>query len=107
KELLGPAASRVELLGIGANPEATGVKSVLAYSRAHEMLHKSRFLTRALPELKRVWRAYGIAAAVVNGSIDHTPATYVIGPDGRESRLYSRANAYSSVHQLRNAVAPR
>lgn len=100
KKLLGPAASRVELLGIGANPEATEVKSVRAYSRAHDMLHKWRFLTGSLPELKRVWRAYGIAAAVVNGSIDHTPATYVIGPDGRESRLYQTAMAYSSVNQL-------
>ena len=100
KKLLGPAASGVELLGVGANPQKTQVKWVHAYSRAHEMLHKWRFLTGSLPELKRVWRAYGIAAAVVNGSIDHTPATYVIGPDGRESRLYQTAMAYSSVNQL-------
>ena len=46
-----------------------------AYSQAHGMLHKWRFLTGSLPELKRVWRAYGIEAAVVNGTIDHTPAT--------------------------------
>ncbi|HJQ74711.1 MAG TPA: SCO family protein, partial [Gaiellaceae bacterium] len=32
KELLGPAASRVELVGVGANPEATEVKWVRAYS---------------------------------------------------------------------------
>jgi len=100
KELLGPAASRVELLGIGANPEATDVKSVRAYSEAHEMLHKWRFLTGSLPALRRVWRAYGIEAAVINGSIDHTPATYIIGPDGRESRLYQTAMAYSSVNPL-------
>ena len=100
KKLLGPAASGVELLGIGANPEATEVKWVRAYSRAHDMLHKWRFLTGSLPELKRIWRAYGIAAAVVNGSIDHTPATFIIGPDGRESRLYQTAMAYSTVNQL-------
>jgi len=100
KKLLGPAASGVELLGIGANPEATDVKSVRAYSEAHEMLHKWRFLTGSLPELRRVWRAYGIEAAVINGSIDHTPATYIVGPDGRESRLYQTAMAYSSVNQL-------
>lgn len=100
KKLLGPAASRVELLGVGANPEATEVKWVRAYSRAHGMLHKWRFLTGSLPELRRVWRAYGIEAAVVKGAIDHTPATYVIGPDGRESRLYQTVMAYSSVNQL-------
>ena len=100
KELLGPAASRVELLGVGANPEATQVKWVRAYSRAHGLTHKWRFLTGSLPELKRVWRSYGIAAAVVNGEIDHTPATYVIDPRGRESRLFQTAMAYSSVDQL-------
>jgi cytochrome oxidase Cu insertion factor (SCO1/SenC/PrrC family) len=100
KELLGPAAAQVELLGIGANPEATEVKWVRAYSQAHRMMHKWRFLTGSLPDLKRVWRAYGIAAAVIGGSIDHTPATYVIDQRGRESRLYETAMAYSSVDQL-------
>jgi cytochrome oxidase Cu insertion factor (SCO1/SenC/PrrC family) len=100
KELLGPAGSNVELLGIGANPEATEVKWVRAYSQAHRMMHKWRFLTGSLPELKRVWREYGIAAAVIAGSIDHTPATYVIDQRGRESRLYQTAMAYSSVDQL-------
>jgi cytochrome oxidase Cu insertion factor (SCO1/SenC/PrrC family) len=100
KQLLGPAASKVALIGIGANPEKTEVKWVRAYSKAHEMLHKWQFLTGSLAELKRVWRAYYIAAAVVNGAIDHTPATYVIGPTGRESRLYQTVMAYSSVNQL-------
>jgi cytochrome oxidase Cu insertion factor (SCO1/SenC/PrrC family) len=100
KQLLGPAASKVALIGVGANPEKTQVKWVRAYSKAHEMVHKWQFLTGSLAELKRVWRAYYIAAAVVNGTIDHTPATYVIGPTGRESRLYQTAMAYSSVNQL-------
>jgi cytochrome oxidase Cu insertion factor (SCO1/SenC/PrrC family) len=105
KKLLGPAASRVELLGIGANPDATEVKWVRDYSRVHGMLHKWRFLTGSLPELKRVWRAYGIAAEVVNDMVDHTPATFVIGPNGRESRLFETAMAYSSVNQLGYEIA--
>src|SRR4051812_22366465 len=105
KKLLGPAASQVELIGVGANPEKTQVRWVRAYSQAHGMLHKWRFLTGSLPELRRVWRAYGIEAAVVNGTIDHTPATYVIGPDGRESRLFLTQMAYSSVEQLGYEIA--
>jgi len=100
RKLLGPAASKVALVGVGANPEATQVKWVRAYSQAHGMLHKWRFLTGSLPELKRVWHAYYVAAAVMNGSIDHTPATYLIGPNGRESRLFETPMAYSSVNQL-------
>src|SRR6266496_6332882 len=77
-----------QLLGIGANPDATQVKWVRAYSRVHGMMHKWRFLTGPLPEMKRVWRAFGIEAQVFRGQIDHTPATYVIDRHGRLSRLY-------------------
>jgi cytochrome oxidase Cu insertion factor (SCO1/SenC/PrrC family) len=105
KKLLGPAGSRVELIGVGANPDATGVKWVRAYSQAHRMMREWHFLTGSLPELKRVWRAYHIEAAVVRGSVDHTPATYVIGANGRESRLYETAMAYSSVNQLGYEIA--
>jgi cytochrome oxidase Cu insertion factor (SCO1/SenC/PrrC family) len=105
KELLGPRASHVELLGVGANPVATQVKWVRAYSKTHGMLHKWHFLTGSLPELKHVWRAYGIAAAVIGGAIDHTPATYVIDSQGRESRLFLTPMAYSSVNQLGYEIA--
>jgi cytochrome oxidase Cu insertion factor (SCO1/SenC/PrrC family) len=105
KELLGPAASQVALVGVGANPDATQVKSVRAYSRVHGMLHKWRFLTGSLPELRRVWRAYGIEAAVMNGTVDHTPATFVIDRRGRESRLYLTEMAYSGVKGLGYEIA--
>jgi cytochrome oxidase Cu insertion factor (SCO1/SenC/PrrC family) len=105
KALLGPAASRVQLLGIGANPEAPQVKWVRAYSKAHGMMRKWRFLTGSLPQLKRVWASYGIAAEVIKGAIDHTPATYVIDTRGRESRLFIAEMAYSSVDQLGYEIA--
>ena len=105
KKLLGPAASDVQLIGVGANPEATQVKWVRDYSRVHEMTNKWHFLTGSLPELRRVWREYYIDAAVMNGSIDHTPATYVIDSRGRESRLFLTQMAYSSVDQLGYEIA--
>lgn len=105
KKLLGPAASGVDLIGVGANPEKTQVKWVRAYSKAHGMLHKWRFLTGSLPELRQVWRAYGIEAAVRDGTIDHTPATYIIDRNGRESRLYLTLMAYSSIDQLGYEIA--
>ena len=105
KELLGPAASDVQLLGVGANPEATQVKWVRDYSRVHQMTDKWHFLTGSLPQLRRVWRSYYIDAAVMNGAIDHTPATYVIDQRGRESRLFLTQMAYSSVDQLGYEIA--
>ena len=105
KELLGPAAGAVQMLGIAANPRATQVKWVRDYSEAHGMMHKWFFLTGSLPELKRVWKAYGIEAQVFRGQIDHTPATYVVDARGRFSRLYMTEMAYSSVPQLGFEIA--
>ncbi|HEY2355555.1 MAG TPA: SCO family protein [Gaiellaceae bacterium] len=105
KKLLGPAAANVQLLGVGANPEATEVKWVRSYSKAHQMMRKWLFLTGSLPRLKNVWKSYGIEAAVVQGAIDHTPATYVVDPNGRMTRLFLTNMSYSSVPQLAQVLA--
>ncbi|MDX6479930.1 MAG: hypothetical protein QOG85_440 [Gaiellaceae bacterium] len=105
KELLGPAAANVQLLGVGANPDATEVKWVRAYSQAHRMMRKWRFLTGSLPQLKHVWDAYGILAQVEGDEIDHTPATFIVDPNGRITRLFMTRMSYSSVPQLAQVLA--
>jgi cytochrome oxidase Cu insertion factor (SCO1/SenC/PrrC family) len=80
KELLGAAGSHVQLLGVDANPQATSVADVMAYSRAHAMVNQWDFLTGTLPQLQATWRAYHIAVQVQQGMIDHTPALFVIAP---------------------------
>jgi len=105
KRLLGAAGSQVQLLGVGANPDATGVKWVHDYSRVHHMLHSWRFLTGTLPQLKHVWQAYGIAAQVVHDEIDHTPALYAIDPQGRLRKLYLVQMGYASIGQQAQVLA--
>jgi cytochrome oxidase Cu insertion factor (SCO1/SenC/PrrC family) len=105
KQLLGKAGRNVELVGVGANPEATQVKWVRDYSEAHGMLHKWLFLTGPLAQMERVWSAYWIRAEVFNGTIDHTPATFVIDPKGRVTHLFLTPMSYSSVHQLAQVIA--
>ncbi len=105
KALLGAAGSHVQLLGVAANPTATGVKYVRAYSEAHQMMHQWHFLTGSLPQLKRVWREYGIGAQLLHGQVDHTPALYVIDQRGRLSRLFMTQMAFSSVDQLGHELA--
>src|SRR5205085_8688972 len=48
---------------------------------------------------------YGVEAAVRGGQIDHTPALFVIGPDGRLSRLYMTQQSYAAVGQLGQQLA--
>jgi cytochrome oxidase Cu insertion factor (SCO1/SenC/PrrC family)/thiol-disulfide isomerase/thioredoxin len=105
KRLLGPAGAQVELLGVGANPAATGTRWVRAYSQAHGMTHAWHFLTGSLAALKHVWHAYGIEAQIVAGQVDHTPAVYVIDTQGKLSRLFTTQMSYASVGQLASLFA--
>jgi cytochrome oxidase Cu insertion factor (SCO1/SenC/PrrC family)/thiol-disulfide isomerase/thioredoxin len=105
KQMLGAAGSKVQLLGIDANPDATSIKDVRSYSQAHGMLTDWHFLTSSLPRLKRVWEAYHIAVQIEAGQIDHTPALYVIDTKGRLARLYLTQQSYSAVGQLGQLLA--
>jgi cytochrome oxidase Cu insertion factor (SCO1/SenC/PrrC family) len=105
KELLGSAGKSVQLLGVDANPTAVKPADVLAYSRAHGLTNQWDYLTGSLPQLQAVWKAYNIAVQVANGSIDHTPALYVIDAQGRLQKVYLTQMAYSSVTQSAQVIA--
>jgi cytochrome oxidase Cu insertion factor (SCO1/SenC/PrrC family) len=107
KELLGAAGSRVQLLGVDANPHATSVADVMAYSRAHAMVNQWDFLTGTLPQLEATWRAYHIAVQIEQGAIDHTPALFVIDPQGRERTVYLTQMNYASITQAAQLIAQR
>ena len=105
KRLLGPAASRVALLGIDANPTATRVSDVRGYSLSHGMMNQWRFLTASPAKLKRVWKGYGIAAQIEHGQIDHTPALFSIDPSGRLRHVYLTQMSYATVDQAGQLLA--
>src|SRR5207237_1789493 len=90
---------------LNANPAATSIRDVRAYSELHGMLNQWHFLTGSRAQLTRVWRAYNIAAQIQQGQIDHTPALYVIDPAGRERKLYLTVMAYAAVPQLGQLLA--
>jgi hypothetical protein len=69
------------------------------------MLHDWHFLTGSLPQLKRVWKQYAIEAAVEAGEITHTPALFVIDPQGRKAKVYITQMSYSSIGQLGQLLA--
>ncbi|QQE77714.1 SCO family protein [Alicyclobacillus sp. SO9] len=105
-QLLGPkAAQHVQLLGINANPVATSVAAVKQYSVEHNMLHSWHFLTAPKTELQTVWKNYHIYSGIVNGQIDHTPALYIIGPNGKEKLLYMTPSQYASVNAESHVMA--
>ena len=105
KAMLGKSGSQVQLLGVDANPAAISLEDVWSYSEVHGMLHSWRFLTGSLPQLKQVWKDYGIEAAIEAGEITHTPALFVIDRQGRLSRLYMTQMSYTAVPQLGQLLA--
>jgi cytochrome oxidase Cu insertion factor (SCO1/SenC/PrrC family)/thiol-disulfide isomerase/thioredoxin len=105
KRLLGAEGSRVQLIGVNANPLATSVSAVRAYSQAHEMMGLWRFLTGSRPQLERVWRAWHIEDRIVRGQVDHTPALFVIGPGGVKRKVYLTQMSYTTVEQLGELLA--
>lgn len=105
RQLLGAAGDQVQLLGIDANPAATSVGDVMAYSRAHEMVNQWDFLTGPLSQLRAAWKAYGIYVQIEKGQVDHTPALFVIDQQGRERKVYLTSMAYASVGQEAQVLA--
>ena len=105
KQLLGAAGSQVQLLGVDANPDATKVSEVMAYSRAHGMVNHWDFLTGTGAQLAKVWKAYDIYVQIEKGQIDHTPALFIIDARGREQKLYMTTMAYASITQAAQIMA--
>ncbi len=105
RRMLGAAGSKVALLGIDANPTAISVKDVRAYSELHGMTRAWDFVTGPLAQLKAVWASYHVAVEIEAGQIDHTPALFVISPQGRLARLFLTQMSYSSVTQEAQILA--
>jgi cytochrome oxidase Cu insertion factor (SCO1/SenC/PrrC family) len=107
KQLLGRAGQDVQLLGVDANPDATAVSDVMAYSRSHAMVNQWDFLTGPPSQLRAVWKAYNIYVQIQSGQVDHTPALFVINQRGQEEEVYLTTMAYARVGQSPSAPASR
>jgi cytochrome c biogenesis protein CcmG/thiol:disulfide interchange protein DsbE len=105
KAMLGTAASHVALLGVDANPDATSLEDVASYTQLHGLEGRWNFLTGTDTQLKPVWADYKVEADIQHGLTDHTPALFVITPQGRQSKVYITQQSYSSTDQLAQVVA--
>ena len=103
--LMRAAGKHVQLLGINANPKATAVSDVRAYTTAHAMTRSWDFLTGTLSQLGQVWKDYHVYVQAIRGNIDHEPAVYLIRPDGREQSVFLTQMAYSATGQQAQVLA--
>ena len=98
------ATNRVALVAINANPAATSVATVQAWSINHGMLHQWLFLTGTAQQLQSVYRSYHVYAQVDSSGQDvHDPATFIIDAQGHE-RLYYETLDSNSKDNLSSEV---
>jgi len=90
------ANSQVALVAINANPAATSVATVQAWSINHGMLHQWLFLTGTAQQLQSVYRSYHVYAQVDSSGQDvHDPATFIIDAQGRERLFFETLDSNS------------
>src|SRR5579859_5192218 len=99
------AASQVELVAINANPTATSVAVVQAWSITHGMLHQWLFLTGSAKQLESIYHLYHVYVQVDSSGRDiHDPITFIIDAQGHE-RLSFETLASSSKTDLGDEVS--
>ncbi len=105
KRMLGSAGADVQLLGVDADPKATSIEDLASYTQLHGMVGQWVYLTGSLPQLRHVWKEYGIEADITRGLISHTPALYLIDARGRLRKVYLTFQSYSAIGQFGQVIA--
>jgi cytochrome oxidase Cu insertion factor (SCO1/SenC/PrrC family) len=89
-QLLGGQARQVELVAVVTNPVYHQLAYTQAFDRQERLggLPNWQYLTGSVPQLRQVWRQYGIAAQILpaGGMIGHSDLAYVIDRSGRTRR---------------------
>ena len=90
------AASQVELVAVNANPTATSVAVVQAWSIAHGMLHQWLFLTDPATQLESIYHLYHVYVQVdASGRDVHDSITFIIDAQGHERLSFWTLNSNS------------
>ena len=92
------AAKQIALVAINANPTATSIPEVQAWSIKHGMLHQWLFLTGTAKQLQSVYRSYQVYDQVgSDGSSIHDPAMFIIDAKGREQLFFETLSSNSKA----------
>jgi cytochrome oxidase Cu insertion factor (SCO1/SenC/PrrC family) len=103
---LGSAAvSQIILVAVNANPAATSIAEVQAWSINHGMLRQWLFLTGTAKQLQSVYHLYGEYDQVDSGGqVIHDPVILVIDAKGHE-RLYFETLDSNSKSDLSDEIS--
>lgn len=98
------AASQIMLVAVNANPTATSIADVQAWSIKHGMLKQWLFLTGTAKQLQSVYRLYKVYVQVgTDGQVVHDAAMLIIDAKGLE-RLYFETLDSNSQSDLNSEI---
>jgi len=98
QQQLGAAGQNLQLVAVNANPAATSVSDVMAWSQLHGMTAKWLFLTGSAAALQQVYAAYHVYVQVAaDGEAEFTDAVFVLDPQGRERYLFTTDPNFSGL----------
>ena len=97
-ELKSAEASQVDLVAVNANPSATSVSTVQAWSIAHGMLNQWSFLTGTSKQLWAIYHAYNVYVQTdASGNATHDALTFIIDAQGHQRLYYETLDSSSKV----------
>jgi protein SCO1/2 len=89
--LLGPKAAQVRLIAVSTDPVGDTPKTVKPFLRKHELTGHIDYLIGSRPQLRKVWKAWGIAAKASSSNpeqVEHSALIYGITASGKLTALY-------------------
>ena len=97
-ELPASASKQVLLVAVNANPNATSIASVQAWSINHGMLHQWEFLTGTAQQLQSIYSRFKIYVQVnPDKSITHDPIIFIIDAQGHERLFFETLDSNSQA----------
>lgn len=105
---LGPQSKNVVYIAFNVNQYHTKVQDVNAFSDQHGLskLKNWYFLTGSPSQLKKIWKAYGIAVIPSKtGDVQHTSALFFVNSKGKEVYLGRPQNDKLSAKEWSNAIS--
>jgi len=97
-ELPASASKQVLLIAVNANPNATSIASVQAWSINHGMLHQWEFLTGTAQQLQSIYSRFKIYVQVnPDKSITHDPIIFIIDAQGHERLFFETLDSNSQA----------
>ncbi len=100
---LGPEGKNVRVLAVSVDPKGDTQAATRAFVARRRLPSEFHFLIGSRPELRRVWRAYHIAAGQgPENTVNHSAYTLLIDRDGNQRVLYdAQVRPGAVVHDVR------